>query len=85
MSAAIHFSPHFDGDMRAELQDWADGKAKSVHDILIAFPLIAEETFNHIHATGDERAREAWSNICSQMSEKGFALRQHRDRGNELT
>jgi hypothetical protein len=80
LAAAVHFSEHFDGDMLSVLQDWAAGKRKSVHDILIALPLIAQETFKHIQATGDDRAREAWDEICSQMSEKGFTLTQDRQR-----
>lgn len=81
LAAAVHFSEHFDGDIRRIVQDWAAGKPKSVHDVLIALPSIAGETFRHIAATGDERAQEAWDEISAQMNEKGFTLTKGRIRG----
>lgn len=76
LDAAVHFSEHFDGDAYAILRDWAKGKAPSVHDVMVALPLIASETFRHIQATGDRRAEEAWDQLCSDMLEHGFALTQ---------
>jgi hypothetical protein len=81
LAAAVHFSEHFDGDIRRIVQDWAQGKPKTVHGVLIALPSIAGETFRHIAATGDERAQEAWDEIGSQMNEKGFTLTKARVRG----
>lgn len=74
LEAAVHFSEEFSGDVHAILHDWATGKPPTLHGVLIALPLIAEETFGHIRATGDERAAAAWRELCNQMSENGFAL-----------
>jgi hypothetical protein len=74
LAASVHFSEHFDPDVQVSLTRLAEGKAKSLHDFLIAIPQIAEETFRHIHATQDERATDAWSAISSQMNENGFSL-----------
>ena len=84
LEAAVHFSEHFDSDIQRILQRWTAGKAQSVHDVLIGLPLIAAETFRHVRATGDERAQEAWSEICNQMPEKGFALALARNREKTL-
>lgn len=78
LEAAVHFSEHVDGDIRSILHDWASDKPRSVHDVLSALPVIAEETFRHIRATGDQRAEEAWREICNQMPEKGFILSKSR-------
>jgi hypothetical protein len=80
LAAAVHFSEHFDADMRSILQEWAEGKAPSAHSVLTALPLIAGETFRHIHATNDKKAEEAWAEICGQMSEQGFTFAQKRTR-----
>jgi len=72
LEAAVHFSKHFDGGLQTVLQRWATGAAANIHDVLVILPLLAEETFGHIRATGDERAEDAWREICSQISEKGF-------------
>jgi hypothetical protein len=74
LAAAIHFSEHFDGDIRNELQDWAKGKPRSIHSVLIAFPCIAEETSKHIRATDDKLAQKAWTEITRQMLKDGFTL-----------
>jgi hypothetical protein len=79
LAAAIHFSEHFDADMRDEVKDWAVGKPRSIRSVLVAFPCIAEETSRHIRATGDKRAEDAWRAIGRQMLEKGFTLvKQHK-------
>ena len=80
LAAAVHFSEHFDPGIRGVLQRLADGKAHNVREVLTAFPVIAEETFSHLHATNDERAREAWREICNQMPEHGFTLAQKHKR-----
>jgi hypothetical protein len=80
LAAAVHFSEHFDADMRNILQEWAAGKVPSAHSVLTAFPLIAGETFRHIHATNDAKAKEAWDEICGQLSEQGFTFAQKRIR-----
>jgi len=74
LEAAIHFSDHFDADSRNLLQQMASGKPLSVRDVIVSLPLLAEETFGHINATGDKRAADAWTNIGSELVEKGFAL-----------
>lgn len=80
LAAAVHFSEHFDDGMLRTVQEWAAGKPKSLHGVLISLPLIASETFRHIAATGDQRAREAWDEISAQINEKGFSLTKVRTR-----
>ena len=80
LEAAVHFSEHFDGDILRTVQDYAAGKPKSVHDVLIVLPTIAGETMKHVKATGDKRAEEAWNEIAGQISENGFSLTQERGR-----
>jgi hypothetical protein len=81
LAAAVHFSKHFDGDILSIVQDWASGKPLSVHSVFISLPLIAAETSRHVRATRDERATEAWREICLKMPEKGFTLTPVRHRG----
>jgi hypothetical protein len=80
LAAAVHFSEHFDADMRSILQEWAEGKAPTAHSFLTALPLVAEETFRHIHATNDLKAKDAWDEIASQLPEHGFTFAQKRIR-----
>jgi hypothetical protein len=74
LAAAVHFSGDFDGSMLRTVQDLAEGKPTSLHGVLVSLPAIAGETFRHIAATSDERAREAWDDISAQMGERGFTL-----------
>jgi hypothetical protein len=74
LDAAVHFSEHFDGDAYAILHDWAKGGAPTVGEVIVALPLIARSTFEHIRATGDKRADDAWHEIGSQLFEQGFKL-----------
>ena len=83
LSAAVHFSEHFDGDMQRVVQDWAAGKPDSIYAVLIALPVIAQETFKHVRATGDERASEAWRKISGELLESGFTLTKERGREKE--
>ena len=78
LAASVHSSEHFEAGVREILERWAEGKTQSVHSFAIALPLIAENTFAHIHATNDKKAREAWEEICSQIPEQGFTLSQRR-------
>jgi hypothetical protein len=80
LAAAVQSSPQFDPETLKTVQEWGSGKPSSVYDILTAFPLVAEETFKHIHATGDERAADAWGQIGSDLLEKGFTLDKQRRR-----
>ena len=80
LEAATHFSEHFSADIQPILRDWATGKSPTVQGALVALPLIAEETFDHVRATGDERAAKAWRELCNQMSENGFVLTKARTR-----
>lgn len=72
LDAAVHFSEHFSSEIRPILHGWATGKSPSVGEVLVTLPLIAEETFRHVRATGDQRAEDAWRELCNQMPEKGF-------------
>jgi hypothetical protein len=74
LAAAVHHSEHFDGEMLKTVQEWAAGASPSVHDVITSLPVIAKETFNHVQATGDKRAAEAWGNIGSELLERGFML-----------
>jgi len=78
LAAAVHFSEHFDGEMLKTVQEWAAGKAASVHDVVTALPVIAQETFKHVHATGDQKAADAWATIGSELLERGFMLDKQR-------
>lgn len=78
LAAAVHNSDHFDKDALAILQDWAVGKSNTVHDVLTAFPLIAEEVSGHIRATDDKLAERAWRELALRMPENGFTLGQSR-------
>ena len=78
LAAAVHFSEHFDGEMLKTVQEWAAGKPASVHDVITALPVIAKETFQHVHATGDLKAAEAWGNLGSELLERGFTLEKQR-------
>jgi hypothetical protein len=69
-------SEHFDQEMHSILQEWSDGKPTTVHDILIAFPLIAEQMAAHISATNDESTKDAWRELCMQLPENGFTISQ---------
>jgi hypothetical protein len=86
LAAAAHFSDHFDGLILSVVDDLASGKALSVEDFVTALPVIAEETFRHIHATGDDKAASAWRAIAEGFSEHGLTLTsEHRsERGRHL-
>jgi hypothetical protein len=70
LAAAVHFSEHFDPEIRMNLQDLVKNGGGSLRSVLTSLPTFAEETFKHIAATGDERAREAWSNLATQIWER---------------
>jgi hypothetical protein len=74
LEAAVRLSEHFDRDASAILHSWATGKAPTVGEVMGAFPLIARSTFEHIRATGDQRADDAWHEMGSQLFEGGFKL-----------
>jgi hypothetical protein len=78
LAAAVHSSKHFDGEMLKTVQEWAAGKSASVHDVITSLPVIAQETFKHVNATGDSKAAEAWGNIGSELLERGFMLDKQR-------
>jgi hypothetical protein len=81
LAAAVHFSEHFNGGWVETVKDLAAGKTLSADDFVGSFPMIAEQTFKHIHATGDERAAKAWREIGSELLERGFTLTKDRARG----
>jgi len=78
LAAAVHSSGHFDGEMLKTVQEWAAGKAASVHDVMTSLPVIAKETFKHVEATGDQKAAQAWDTIGSELLERGFTLDKQR-------
>jgi hypothetical protein len=78
LSAAVHFSQHFDPDIRHILDDLAEGKPKSIYGILVSYPAIAGETARHIRDTNDKRAEEALSEISVRMVDHGFTLTKDR-------
>jgi hypothetical protein len=85
LAAAVHFSRDFDPAIFETVKEWGEGKKKTLHGVLISLPSIADETMKHIHATGDERAREAWEEIQLKIAEeKGFSLRNSRRAGVSL-
>ena len=45
-----------------------------MRDILISFPLIAEEFAGHIQATKDQGARETTRELSPAMLENGFTV-----------
>jgi len=84
LAAAVHFSDHFDPEMGEILENWgATGKGSNLHGFLGVLPHIAAETFRHIHATGDKRAEEAWSQISALMMENGYILERDRNHARE--
>jgi hypothetical protein len=81
LDATVHFSDHFQPEILLIVQDFAKGADVSIMDVICSLPSIAEQTFRHIHATGDERARKAWREICHALpEEKGFTLTRERVR-----
>jgi hypothetical protein len=80
LEESVRGSQHFDSEARRIVQDYAAGKAKSVHDVLIGFPAIAMETMRHVRATGDTRAEMAWEEIAAQINENGFSVSEKRGR-----
>jgi len=80
LEAAVHFSDCFDVGIRMLVKDFATGTDASVEDVIVSLPSIAEETFAHIAAVGDERARAAWRALCEALPEQGFTLTRERVR-----
>ena len=80
LNAAVHFSEDFDPDIKSILQRFAGNETLTISDVLPALPLIAEEAFRHIRATGSIDAENAWREICSQMAQQGFELAKRRNK-----
>ena len=80
LNAAVHFSEDFDPDTKSILQRFAGNETLTISDVLPALPLIAEETFRYIRATGSRDAESAWREICSQMAQQGFELAKRRNK-----
>jgi hypothetical protein len=78
LAAALHSSDHVSEEVLSTIQEWAEGRKPSVQDVLISFPAIAQQTWEHITATGDKAAKKAWEKISSELLEKGFTLENHR-------
>ena len=74
LAAAVHLSKHFDADILRIVESWAANDTQRLHDVLVAFPVIAEQLLLHVNAVRDDRAQNAWREICNQMPEKGFSV-----------
>jgi len=72
---AVKASPHFDADIRSVLHEWATTVTPTLESVLITLPVLAQETFGHIQATGDQNAAHAWKEFSNQMvQERPFTL-----------
>jgi len=80
LEEAVRGSEHFDWDAHRILQDYAAGKPKTLHSVLIGLPVIAMETMKYGRATGDTSAEMAWDDIAAQINENGFSVTQERGR-----
>lgn len=80
LEEAVRGSEHFDLDIHRIVQDYAAGKTKTLHSVLIGLPAIAQETMKHVRLTGDTSAEAAWGEIASQIVENGFSVTQGRGR-----
>jgi hypothetical protein len=80
LEEAVRGSKHFDGGIYRIVQDYAAGKTRTVHGVLIGLPSIAQETMKHVRMTGDTSAEVAWGEIAAQIPENGFTVTQVRGR-----
>jgi hypothetical protein len=80
LAAAVRFSDYSDKRILSIVEDFANGTNFSVEDVICSLPLIAADTFRHIHACGDGRAEQAWRAIGEALSEHGFSLAKERTR-----
>jgi hypothetical protein len=80
LEEAVRGSKHFDGDIHRIVQDYAAGKTKTLHSVLIGLPEIAAQTMQHVRMTGDTSAEAAWDEIAVQMNEAGFSVTPARGR-----
>jgi hypothetical protein len=80
LEEAVRGSEHFDGDIHRIVQDYAAGKTKTLHSVLIGLPEIAAQTMRHVRMTGDTSAEAAWDEIAVQMNEAGFSVTPARGR-----
>jgi hypothetical protein len=78
LAAALHFSDQVGADMLSIIREWAEGKKPTVQDVMISLPLMAQEAWEHINATGDKNAKAAWDNISSELLERGFTMENRR-------
>jgi len=79
LAAALHFSETCSDDTLTTIRDLSQGKPISVFDMILSFPLMAEDVFEHIHKTGDQKAAKAWHEIGSEVLERGFTLENKRE------
>ncbi len=80
LEEAVRGSQHFDGDIYRIVQDYAAGKTKTLHGVLVGLPAIAGETMKHVRMTGDTSAELAWEDISAQINENGFSVSEKRGR-----
>jgi hypothetical protein len=73
LAAAVD-SSNFDADIHDIVRGWAASEKPNVYDVLTAFPRIAAETFEEIHATGNARAENAWLDLSCALIDRGFTL-----------
>jgi hypothetical protein len=74
----VHFSEHFDPAIESIVDDVAAGRDVGLSGFLASLPLIAQETFRHAGATGDQRVEEIWKDIAEVFSEHRYTLAQQR-------
>lgn len=68
LEETVHASSYFDPDIRESLQSMAKGDAITIRGLVAILPLIIKETMNHIHQTGDEKARSALLELNIDLS-----------------
>ena len=74
LDAAVHFSEHFARTSTRFCMSGQRARLRHAREVMVAVPLIARHTFEHIRKTGDERADDAWHEFSSQLNENGFKL-----------
>jgi len=77
----VRDNEHFDWDAHQIVKDYAAGKPKTLHSVLIGLPAIAMATMEYVRMTGDRSAEMAWQEIAGQINENGFSVSERRGRG----
>jgi hypothetical protein len=67
LEAMVNNSEHVEPETLLTLQELAGGRHFILKESLFWISKIVQETSEHSHATGDERAKEALSNLMTTM------------------